>query len=104
MSKINYELTLYHSPYHDILIEELSSIIKQKKSIYRNIQTESDFYNKLSYEEKEILKHLITKEDKILYELIQHKGWITNLVDHKDYFSGGGGNENEDDIAHHFGY
>lgn len=76
MSRINYELTLYHSPYHDTLVEELSSIIKQKKNIYRNIQTERDFNSKLSFEEREILKHLISKEDKILLELIEHKGWI----------------------------
>ncbi len=76
MSRINYELTLYHSPYHDTLVEELSNIIKQKKSIYRNILTERDFNSKLSFEEREILKHLISKEDKILLELIEHKGWI----------------------------
>jgi len=76
MSRINYELTLYHSPYHDTLVEELSNIIKQKKNIYRNILTERDFNSKLSFEEREILKHLISKEDKILLELIEHKGWM----------------------------
>ena len=75
MSKINYEITLYHSPYHDTLVEELSSLIKQKKSIYRNIHSEREFRDKLSYEEREILKHLIAKEDEILLELIKHKGW-----------------------------
>lgn len=79
MSKLNYEITMYHSPYHDTLVEELSNIIKQKKSIYRRIQSEKDFNEKLSYEEREIMKHLIAKEDKILIELIEHKGWLNKF-------------------------
>lgn len=63
MSKLNYEITMYHSPYHDTLVEELSNIIKQKKSIYRRIQSEKDLNEKLSYEAKEIMKHLIAQED-----------------------------------------
>lgn len=81
MSKINYELTLYHSPYHDNLVEELSSLIKQKKSIYKNIRSESEFNSKLSCEEREILKHLIAKEDRLLLELIKHKGWHSKISD-----------------------
>lgn len=81
MSKINYEITLYHSPYHDTLLEELSNLIKQKKSIYRKIKSEREFESKLSYEEREILKHLILKEDKILLELIEHKGWLKHVTD-----------------------
>lgn len=81
MSKINYEITLYHSPYHDTLLEELSNLIKQKKSIYRKIKSEREFESKLSYEEREILKHLISKEDKILLELIEHKGWVKKAAD-----------------------
>lgn len=87
MSKLNYEITLYHSPYHDSLVEELSSIIKQKKNIYRNIQSESDYADKLTFEEKEILKHLISKEDSILLELIEHKGWLNRFDDLENLFN-----------------
>ena len=80
MSYLNYEITLYNSPYHDTLLEELSSIIKQKKNFYRHIQSEKDFNEKLSFEERQIIKHLISKENKILYELIEHKGWLKNNV------------------------
>lgn len=83
MSNINYEITLYHSPYHDTLVEELGSLIKQKKSIYKNIYSESEFNDKLSYEEREILKHLIAKEDRILLELIKHKRWHRRFSDHE---------------------
>lgn len=96
MSKINYEITLYHSPYHDTLVEELCYLIKQKKSIYRKIKSESDFHNKLSFEEREILKHLISKEDKILMELVEHKGWLQRVVDYQDSCS-----SEIDDIDYH---
>ena len=89
MSKISYEITLYHSPYHDTLVEELSSLIKQKKSIYRRIHSEKDFETKLSYEEREILRHLISKEDKILRELVEHKGWLKRVADYQDTLSSG---------------
>ena len=69
------------------MIEELSNIIKQKKSIYRHIHSEQDFERKLSFEEKEILKHLISKEDKILLELVEHKGWINRLGDFDELFN-----------------
>lgn len=103
MSKINYEITLYHSPYHDTLVEELSNLIKQKKSIYRKIQSEKDFESKLSYEEREILKHLIAKEDKILMELVQHKGWLKHVADFESSFS----SDIDEDIdyrAHYSGF
>lgn len=103
MSKINYEITLYHSPYHDTLVEELSNLIKQKKSIYRKIKSEKDFETKLSFEEREILKHLIAKEDKILMELVEHKGWIKRVADYQESFSSG----IDEDIeyrAHYLGF
>lgn len=87
MPNLNYEITLYRSPYHDTLVEELSSIIKQKKNIYRHIQSETDFENKLCFEEKEILKHLILKEDKILLELIEHKGWLSRFEEVEELFN-----------------
>lgn len=87
MSKINYEITLYHSPYHDTLVEELTNLIKQKKSIYKRIHTEKDFETKLSFEEREILKHLISKEDKILMELVEHKGWLKRIADSQENLS-----------------
>jgi len=103
MSKVNYELTLYHSPYHDTLLEELSILIKQKKSIYRNIHSKKDFETKLSFEERAILKHLMAKENKILRELVEHKGWIKRVADYEQTFS----SEIDEDTewrAHYFGF
>lgn len=109
MSKLNYEITMYHSPYHDTLVEELSNIIKQKKSIYRRIQSEKDLNEKLSYEAKEIMKHLIAQEDKILIDLIEHKGWLNkfesfekSLNDRRSIFNNY--DEEYEYRAHQFGY
>lgn len=79
MSNLNLEITLYHTPYHDDLMTELQSIINQKKSIYKNVNSASEAHKKLSYEEREFLKHLTAQEDKILLKLIKHKGWRVNI-------------------------
>jgi iron-sulfur cluster repair protein YtfE (RIC family) len=108
MANINFEITLYHSPYHDNLIEELCSIMKQKKSLYRKIKSESEFNSKLSYDERELLKHLSAKEDKILFELIAHKGWDKQLLENEflerdNLFQDNQRDENEFS-SHFFGY
>ncbi len=107
MSKLNYEITLYHSPYHDALLEELSSIIRQKKNIYRNLHSEKDIENHLSFEEREILKHLIAREDKILLELIEHKGWlrsVDNIDERRHNFTDSFLDDNFEHRAHFMGY
>ncbi|MBU1100387.1 MAG: hypothetical protein KKA84_08290 [Bacteroidetes bacterium] len=79
MSNLNLEITLYHTPYHDDLMTELQSIINQKKSIYRNVNSAAEVHKKLSYEEREFLKHLTSQEDQIFLKLIEHKGWRVNI-------------------------
>jgi hypothetical protein len=37
------------------------------------------YYNLLTYEERELLKHLTEKENRILVELISLKGWPDNF-------------------------
>lgn len=75
MSLLNYEITLYHTPYIDNLVAELQSIIRKKKSLYKDVKSESDYHKKLSFEERQFIKHLSNEEDKILLQLIEHKGW-----------------------------
>ncbi len=107
MSKLNYEITLYHSPYHDSLIEELQSIIRQKKNMYRKIYSENEIDNKLSFEEKEIIKYLTAKEDKILLELIEHKGWTERFElseSEKNTLEKNKLYDDNDLLLHHYGY
>ncbi len=78
MSKINYDIALYRSPYYENLIEELHRISAQKRNIYKKIKTENDFHSKLSFEERGILKDLSEREDKIIFEILMHKDWFIN--------------------------
>ena len=75
MANMNLEITLSHSPYYDNLLVELQSVIDQKRRILREVRNASDVENMLSYHERQILKHLMKKENDILIKLIQHKGW-----------------------------
>lgn len=77
MSKINYDIALYRSPYFENLIEELYRISIQKRNIYKKINTEDDYRNKLSFEERGILKHISDRENKILFEIISYKDWFS---------------------------
>lgn len=76
MSRINYDIALYRSPYYENLIEELYRISSQKRNIYKKIKTEHDYRTKLSFEEKGILSHLSDRENKILFEILTHKDWF----------------------------
>ena len=78
MSRLNFEITLYHTPYIENLLTELQSVINQKRTLYRNVKSESDFHKKLTFEEREIIKHLTLEEERILLKLIDHKGWTVN--------------------------
>ncbi len=78
MSRLNLEITLYHTPYIENLLTELQSIIDQKKKLYRQVKSENEFHKKLSFEEREFLKHLSLEEDQILLKLIELKGWNVN--------------------------
>lgn len=77
MSKINFDIALYRSPYFENLVEELYRISIQKRSIYKKIKTEDDYKNKLSFEERGILNHITDCENKILIEIISYKDWFT---------------------------
>lgn len=75
MGNLNLEITLSHSPYYDNMLIELQSVIEQKRRILREVRNANDIENILSYNERQILKHLIKKENDILLKLMQHKGW-----------------------------
>ena len=82
MSRLNFEITLYHTPFIDNLISELNSIIEQKRKIYKRVRSDHDYHQKLSYEEREILRHLTSEEEKILLQLVELKGWTVNTNSH----------------------
>lgn len=73
LNKLNYEITLYNSPYYDNLIQELLQINKQKKNILRKIKSEEDYRHALGFEEKKFLQHITQKEGEILKEIIALK-------------------------------
>ncbi|MHB8905680.1 MAG: hypothetical protein ACYC5R_11415 [Melioribacteraceae bacterium] len=80
MSVINFEIALYNSPSFEELINELYRISRYKRNIYRNIKNEDEYYKKLSYEERAILKDLSAKENNLIIEILVDKNWL-NLPD-----------------------
>ena len=80
MSRLNLEITLYHTSYIENLASELQSIIKKKKNLYKDVKSENDFLKKLSFEERQFIKHLTLEEDKILLQLLEQKGWKVEVA------------------------
>jgi hypothetical protein len=80
MSQTNYDIALYNSPYFENLVSEFYRIGRYKRNIYRKIRNEQEYNNKLSFEERMILKDLSEKENKILLEILVNKNWL-NLSD-----------------------
>ena len=80
MSLLNYEITLYNTPYIDNLVSELQSVIRKKKSLCKDVKSEKDYHKKLSFEERQFIKHLSAEEDRILLQLIEHKGWKVEVT------------------------
>ena len=80
MSRLNLEITLYHTSYIENLVSELQSIVKKKKNLYINVKSESDFQKKLSFEERQFIKYLTLEEDKILLQLTEQKGWNVEVI------------------------
>ena len=78
MENINLEITLNHSPFYDNLLVELQSVAEQKKRILRRVKSQDEIEDKLSFTERQILKHLMNKENEILMQLIELKGWSLN--------------------------
>lgn len=60
------------------LLVELQSVTQQKRKILRKVKTEEELQTKLSYDERQILKHLDNKENEILMNLVELKGWNIN--------------------------
>lgn len=87
MSKINFDIALYNSPFFEELINELYRISRYKRNIYRKIRNEEDYKKKLSFEERAILKDLSTKENKIILEILVNKHWLNLPADSIDFFT-----------------
>lgn len=84
MENLNFEITLNHSPFYDNLLIELQSVAEQKKKILRKVKSAEEIEDKLSFNEKQILKHLMDKESEILMQLIEVKGWSVNTLKRKN--------------------
>ena len=85
MSHINYDITLYNSPFFEELVSELFRISRYKRNIYKKIRNEEEYKKKLSYEERSILKDLSVKENKIILEILVNKHWLdlpSNFIDY----------------------
>lgn len=76
MSNVNFEIALYNTPSFEELINELYRISCYKRNIYRKIKNEKEYFKKLSYEERVILKDLSLKEDKLIIEILVNKNWL----------------------------
>ena len=84
MENLNLEITLNHSPFYDNLLVELQSVAEQKKKILRKVKSQDEIEEKLSFNERQILKHLINKESEILMQLIEIKGWTVSTLKRKN--------------------
>ena len=73
INKINYEITLYNSPYYDNLIQDLIQVNRQKKNILKRIKSEEDYQNLLDFEERKFLQYLSKKEGDLLKEIMTLK-------------------------------
>lgn len=84
MENVNLEITLNHSPFYDNLLVELQSVAEQKKKILRRVKSKEEIDDKLSFTERQILKHLMNKENEILMQLIELKGWSLDKIKKKN--------------------
>jgi hypothetical protein len=75
MPNLNYELSLLNSPYFDNLLTELKIILEQKKKLLTGIRNSKDFNEKLSFAEIGIYGFILKREEKLLLELVNIKGW-----------------------------
>jgi|GEM_PF-2315296 len=87
MSRTNYDIALYNSPYFEDLISELYRISRYKRSIYRKIRNEEEYKQKLSFEERVILRDLSAKENKIILEILVNKHWLNMPAGSIDFFT-----------------
>ena len=78
MENINRDITLNHSPFYDNLLFDLGSVADQKKRILKKVRSKAELEEKLSFIERQNLKHLMDRESKILIQLIELKGWSLN--------------------------
>ena len=81
---LNYEITLYNTPYFENLVSEFYRISRYKRNIYKKIQNENDYQKKLSFEERLILRDLNKKENKIILEILISKQWLNIPIETKD--------------------
>jgi len=86
MSSINYDIALYNTPFFENLVSEFYRISRYKRNIYKKIRNEEDYKEKLSYEERIILKDLSEKENKIILEILVNKNWLDLPAGTIDYF------------------
>jgi hypothetical protein len=87
MSTINYEIALYNSPSFEELVSELYRISRYKRNIYRKIKNEDEYKQKLSFEERLILKDLSEKENNILLEILVNKYFLDLPQDSFNFIS-----------------
>jgi len=81
LSRINFDIVLYNSPFFENLVNEFHRISKYKRNIYRKIKNEEEYSKKLSNEERFILKDLSDKENRILLEILANKQWLKSTED-----------------------
>jgi len=86
MSNLNYDIALYNTPFFENLVSEFYRISRNKRNIYKKIRNEEDYREKLSYEERVILKDLSEKENKIILEILVNKNWLDLPSGTIDYF------------------
>ncbi len=87
MKSPNYEITLNNTPYFTNLINELVETLSSKKRLLTKVKSAAELNTVLSYEDRHLLKHLNSKEDKILAEIIFLKGWDTHKNGHDELLS-----------------
>jgi len=75
MKNLNFELSLINSPYFDNLLREMNLILSQKKKLLKGVKNLSDFTKQLSYTERGLYESIIKRENELLKELVELKGW-----------------------------
>ena len=77
MPSLSYEIALYNSPTFEELVSELYRISRYKRNIYKKVKNVDEFHRKLSLEERTILEDLSAKENKIIFEILVNKNWLS---------------------------
>ncbi len=79
MKDLNYEITLNNTPYYLSLINELYETLNKKQKILSKIRFNNEVNTLLDFHERYLLKHLNRKEDELLREILNLKGWDKSI-------------------------